>query len=140
MAGVDGFEVARRIRKRSAEVRIVFISGQPQYMYIEEADEHWRSALCRLITKLAINNPEKTQCAVEQADDQLEAQKILNEANEIGGRNRKLSVSLLSIAAAYQFLAISKGRCAVDPPDPNFTAIAVPAEKIPTFTSPLVMA
>jgi DNA-binding NarL/FixJ family response regulator len=37
MPGVNGFEAARRIRKRSPNLPIIFISAHTQHIYVEEA-------------------------------------------------------------------------------------------------------
>ena len=37
MPGVNGFEAARRIRKRSPDLPIIFISADTQHIYVEEA-------------------------------------------------------------------------------------------------------
>lgn len=86
-----------------------------------------------LITKPAINDGQKRQCAVSQADNLHSAQETLQAAQRTSG---KLSGSFIMLAMTYEFLAVSDGKCAVDPPDPDFKVIAVPSISIPTAIKP----
>jgi hypothetical protein len=86
-----------------------------------------------LIIKPAINDSQKRQCALDQGDNQLSAQKALESAQRTSGR---LAASFALLAMVYQYGAISDGKCAIDPPDPDFMVIAVPDVSIPPPIKP----